>query len=86
MVSHWHAEKVILTAFENLMLVDQIISISKKPSFLSEKFKKLWRAPTTIGFNIFCCNFAHVFYLVIFTKGFAGFFLFCVDLELLIKV
>ena len=27
------------------------------------KFWKLWRAPTTLQFNISCCNFAHVSYL-----------------------
>ena len=31
-------------------------------------------------------NFAHAFYLVMSTKGCMGFFLFCLDLELLIKV
>ena len=36
---------------------------------------KLWRAPTTIEFNILCWNFAHVFYLVMSTKACAGFFL-----------
>ena len=37
-------------------------------------------------FNIFCWNFAYVFYLVMSTKEYVGFFLFCLDLELLIKV
>ena len=35
---------------------------------------KLWRAPTTIEFNIFCWNFTHVFYLVMSTKACARFF------------
>ena len=35
---------------------------------------------------IFCLNFAHVLYLVMSTKGHVGFFLFYLDLELLIKV
>ena len=56
--------------------------ISKKPGFLSKKLK----APTTMEFNIFCWNFAHVFYLVMFTKACVEFFLFCLDLELLINV
>ena len=47
---------------------------------------KLWRASTTIEFNIFCWNFADVFYLVMSTKACVEFFLFCLDLELLIKV
>ena len=59
--------------------------ISKKPGFLSEKWK-LWRAPTTKEFNIFCWNFAHVFYLVMSAKASVGFFLFCLDLELLKKL
>ena len=29
------------------------------------KFWKLWQASTTLQFNIFCCNFAHVYYLLI---------------------
>ena len=35
---------------------------------------ELWRAPTTIKFNIFCWNFAHVSYLTMPTKGCLGFF------------
>ena len=59
--------------------------ISNKTGFLSEKLK-IWRAPTAIEFNIFCWNFAHVFYLVMSTKACVGFVLFCLDLELLVKV
>ena len=47
--------------------------ISKKTGFLYEK-KKPGRAPTSIESNIFCWNFTHVFYLVMSTKGCAGFF------------
>ena len=39
-----------------------------------QKNLKLWRAPTTKEFNIFCWNFAHVFYLVMSTKGWVEFF------------
>ena len=48
--------------------------ISKKPGYLSEKLKTLpsW-------------NFAHVSYLTMSTKGCSEFFLFCLDLQLLIK-
>ena len=35
---------------------------------------KLWRAPTTLEFNIFCWNFARVSYLTMSTKGCSGFF------------
>ena len=47
---------------------------------------KLWRAPTTIKFTTFCGNFAHVSYLTMPTKRCSGFFLFCLGLELLIKM
>ena len=46
----------------------------------------LWRVPTTIGFNIFCWNFAHVFYLPMSTKEYSVCFLFCLDLELFAKI
>ena len=59
--------------------------ISKKQVFCLKNWK-LSQAPSTIEFNIFCWIFAHVFYLVISTKGCARFFLFYLDLELLIKV
>ena len=50
------------------------------------KIWKLWRAPITLEFNIFCWNLAHVSYLPMSTKEFSGFFLFCLDLELLSKI
>ena len=50
------------------------------------KIWKLWQAPTTLQFNIFCWNFAHVFYLPISTTGCVGFFLFHLDLELFAKI
>ena len=37
---------------------------------------KLWQAPTTIKFNIFCWDFARVSYLTMSTKGCLGFFYF----------
>ena len=46
----------------------------------------LWRAATTLHFNIFCWNFAHVFYLPMSTKECVGFFLFYLDLELFAKI
>ena len=36
---------------------------------------KLWRAPTTIEFNIFYWIFAHFSYLTVSTKGCSRFFL-----------
>ena len=50
------------------------------------KIRKLSRAPTILQFNIFCLNFAHVFYLPMSTKVCGGFFLFYLDLELFAKI
>ena len=50
------------------------------------KNRKLWGAPTTIKFNIFCWNFAHVSYLTMSTKMCWEWFYFCLDLELLIML
>ena len=36
---------------------------------------KLWRAPTTTKFDIFCWNFTLVSYITMSTKGFSGFLL-----------
>ena len=49
--------------------------ISGKPGYLTKKLK-LWQAPTTIEFDIFYWNFAHVSYLTTSTKGCLGFFYF----------
>ena len=46
---------------------------SKKPGYFSAKF---WQALTTIEFNIFCWNFAHLSNLPASTKGCSGFFYF----------
>ena len=46
---------------------------------------KLWGAPSATKFNLFCWDFAHVSYLRMSTKGCSGYFLFCLDLELLKK-
>ena len=45
--------------------------VLEKPGILSENLK----APTTLQFNIFCWDFAHVFYLPMSTKACVGFFL-----------
>ena len=50
------------------------------------KIWKLWRALTILQFNIFCWNFAHVFYLPLSKKGCVGFFKFYLDLELFAKI
>ena len=59
--------------------------ISRNHVFLSEKLKTL-TTPTTIDFNIFCWNFAHISCLPISTRVCSGFFLFCLDLELFAKI
>ena len=46
---------------------------------------KLWRAPTATKFNIFCWNFARALLTNVY-KTLFGIFLFCLDLELLIKM
>ena len=60
--------------------------VFEKPGILPENLKKLWRAPTIPQFNIFCWNFAHVFYLPLSKKVYVGFFLFYLDLELFAKI
>ena len=54
--------------------------VFEKPSNLSKNWKY------TIQLNIFCRNFAHVFYLLISTKECVEIFLFCLDLELFAKI
>ena len=49
--------------------------VFKKQGYLSEN-RKLLGAPTTIEFNTFCWNFAHVYYLTVSTKRCLGFFYF----------
>ena len=64
--------------------LDRPLLFPRNQVFCLENWK-LRRASTTIEFHIFCWNFAHIFYLVMSRKGYVGFFLFCLDLELLIK-
>ena len=71
---------------QNLMpSLRQTSIISKKLGFLSEKNKNFDELKLAQSLIFFCWNFAHIFCLVMSTKGCAG-FLFCVDLELLMKV
>ena len=42
--------------------------------------------PTILQFNVFCWNFAHVFFLPMSTKEWVGFLLFYLDLELFAKI
>ena len=58
---------------QNLSLKSRQSSItSEKPGY---SFGKFWRAPTTIEFNIFCWNFAHLSFLPVSTKGCSWFFI-----------
>ena len=59
--------------------------ISEKPGYCLKNLK-LWRAPTTVEIIIFGWNFAQVSVLRMSTKACMGFFKFCLDLELLIKL
>ena len=64
--------------------LDKTLSFLKNQVFCL-KILKIWRAPTILQFNIFCWNFAHVFYLPMSTKV-CGIFLFYLDLELFAKI
>ena len=54
-------------SYKNL---DEALLFSKNHVFCL----KIWWAPTTLQFNIFCWNFAHVSYLPMSTKGCVDFF------------
>ena len=60
-------------------------SIVFEKSGILFKIWKFWRASTTLQFNCFGWNLAHVSYLPVSTKGCAGISLFCLDLELFAK-
>ena len=60
-------------------------TISKKPVFLSEKLKTL-TSSYYHRVSYFLLKLAHVSYLPMSTKGCSGTFLFCLDLESLIKM
>ena len=66
-------------AFANWLCKIQYLNLDKAPLFprnqvICLKNWKLWRAPTTIKFNIFWWNFAHVSYLTMSTKGCSEYF------------
>ena len=70
--------------FYNLIILIKLckiqdLNLDKAPLFprnqvICLKNWKLWRAPTTIKFNIFWWNFAHVSYLTMSTKGCSEYF------------
>ena len=61
------------------------LMFSRNKVFCSKTWKR-WRAPTTIEFNIFGWNFAHVSYQPMSTKAYFGLLLFRLDLELSGKI
>ena len=63
----------------------QISIVFEKPGFLSEKLKIL-PSSNYHRLNIFHWNFSHILYLPMSTKGWSGFFLFCLDLEFFAKI
>ena len=69
-----------------LLKFKQALLLPRNQGICLKKWRKLLLAPTTMEFNIFRWNFAHVFYLLMSTKACRGFFLFCLDLELLINL
>ena len=62
--------------------LDKALLFSKNQVFCL----KIWQAPTTLQFNIFYWNFAQVSYSPMSTKGYVGFFIFCLHLELFAKI
>ena len=64
--------------------LDKVLLFSRNQVFCLKTWK-IWRAPTTLEFNVFYWNFVHVFYLPMSTKGCSGFFWFCLDLELYLQ-
>ena len=66
-------------------ILDKILLFSRNQVFCL-KIWKLWRAPTTLKFNIFCWNFADIFSLPMSRKECVGFSLFLLDLELFAKI
>ena len=57
-----------------------------KPGILPENLKTLTSSNYHKQFKSFCWNFAQVSNLPMSTKGCSGFFLFCLDLELIVKI
>ena len=62
----------------------QMSIISKKPGFLLEKLETL-TSSNYHSIYFFAEIFAHIFYLIMSTQGCLG-FLFCLDVELLMKM
>ena len=54
--------------------LDKALLFSRNQVFCLKNWK-LWRAPTTLEFNIFSWNIAQASYLRMSTKGSSGFFL-----------
>ena len=52
--------------------LDKVLVFPRKQVICLKNWK-LWRAPNTVEFNIFCWNFAHDFVLPMSTKGCEGF-------------
>ena len=63
----------VLKTTKHTMLYPGPLLLSRNEVFCLKNWK-LRRAPTALEFNIFCWNFAHVFYLVMPTKVCVGFF------------
>ena len=63
----------------------QSFVVFEKPGILSENLKTL-TGSNYHTVKYFCWNFAHISYLPVSTNGFAGLFLFCLDLELFAKI
>ena len=64
--------------------LDKALLFSRNQVFCL-KVWKLWGAPTILQFNIFCWNFAHVFYLPISAKGVRYLFIYLLSYSQKIK-
>ena len=68
--------------------LDKALLFSRNQVFCLKTWT-LWRVsyyPIQLSYNIFCWNFAHVFYLPMSTKGCVGFFLFYSYLQLFANI
>ena len=70
---------------KSVLKLDKAILYPRNKAICLKNWKYCW-SPTAAKFIIFCRNFSHVSYLTMSTKGCSGFLLFCLDIEILIKM
>ena len=77
--------KLIMLCKIRYLNIDKALLIPRNQAIFLKKWK-IWWALTAMKFNIFYWNFAHVSYLIMYTKVYSKFLLFCLDLVLLIEM